>query len=249
MKDKVIIVTGGAAGMGEAAVILAAEKGAKVVIADINENAAISLGKRLNSKGMETSAVKCDISKAEEVEAMVNFTVETYGRLDGAFNNAGIMSPMTGIAELDEKEYDRVMNIDMKGSWLCMKYELRQMKKQGFGAIVNNSSIGGLIGGIGRAAYHAAKHAVLGLTKCAAIEYAPLGIRVNAVCPGTIETPMVDMMVKTGDLSEQACIEWAPIKRLGKASEVADAVIWLLSSESSYVVGQAISVDGGLRTF
>jgi NAD(P)-dependent dehydrogenase (short-subunit alcohol dehydrogenase family) len=166
-------------------------------------------------------------------------------RLDAAFNNAGIMLPMINTDDLSEKEYDRVLNINLKGVWLCMKYEIQQMKKQGSGAIVNNSSIGGLVGSAGRSAYHAAKHGVLGLTKCSAIEYASKGIRINAVCPGTIETPMVDTMFKTGDLPGELA-DSIPIKRLGTANEIAEAVLWLLGPASSFVIGQPISVDGGV---
>lgn len=210
MKDQVVLVTGGAMGMGEAI------------------------------------AVKCDVSSGGEVKAAIDRTVEVYGRLDAAFNNAGIMKPMTDVADLAEEEYDLIMNINLKGVWLCMKYQLQQMRKQGSGAIVNNSSIGGLVGSAGRSAYHAAKHGVLGLTKCVAIEYAPKGIRINAVCPGTIQTPMVDTMIRTGDLSEKGATEGTPIKRLGQVNEVAEAVLWLFSPASSYVIGQPISVDGGL---
>jgi NAD(P)-dependent dehydrogenase (short-subunit alcohol dehydrogenase family) len=246
MKDQVVFVTGGAMGMGEAVAILAAERGAKVVVADINEEAAQKTVNKIKSLGGEASAVKCDVSSAKDVESAINFVVETYGRMDAAFNNAGIQPRPLKIADLPEEEYDRVMSINLKGTYLTMKYELLQMQKQGSGAIVNNSSIGGLVAGAGRAAYHATKHGVLGLTKSAAVEYAPEGIRINAVCPGTIETPMVEEMFALGDLDETASKEWAPIKRLGKASEVAEAVLWLFSPASSYVIGQPISVDGGI---
>ncbi|MFD2572453.1 SDR family NAD(P)-dependent oxidoreductase [Spirosoma soli] len=246
MKDQVVFVTGGAMGMGEAVALLTAERGAKVVVADVNEVAAQAVVDKIKSSGGEAIAVNCDVSAANDVKAAIDRTVAAYGRLDAAFNNAGIMVPMTDTADIEEAVYDRVMAINLKGVWLSMKYELQQMRKQGSGAIVNNSSIGGLVGGFGRSAYHAAKHGVLGLTKSAAMEYAPQGIRINAVCPGTIETPMVDTMFRTGDLSQQATTEGAPIKRLGKATEVAEAVLWLFSPASSFVIGQPISVDGGL---
>jgi NAD(P)-dependent dehydrogenase (short-subunit alcohol dehydrogenase family) len=229
MKDQVVFVTGGAMGMGEAVAVLAAERGAKVVVADVNE-----------------AAVKCDVSSASEVEAAVNFTVSTYGRLDAAFNNAGIQPRPSNIADLPESEFDRVVSINLKGVFLCMKYELKQMQDQGSGAIVNNSSIGGLKAGPGRAAYHATKHGVLGLTKSAAVEYAPQDIRINAVCPGTIETPMVAEMFALGDLDKEANEQGAPIKRLGRSSEVAEAVLWLFSPAASFIIGQPISVDGGM---
>lgn len=246
MKDQIVFVTGGALGMGEAVALLAAQRGAKVVVADINEEAAQKTVEKIKAAGGEASAVKCDVSSAVDVEAAIKFTVDTYGRLDAAFNNAGIQPRPSNIADLPEAEFDRVMSINLKGVFLCLKYELQYMQKQGSGAIVNNSSIGGLVAGPGRAAYHATKHGVLGLTKSAAVEYAPLGIRINAVCPGTIETPMVEEMFALGDLDREANEQGAPIKRLGQAIEVAEAVLWLFSSASSFVIGQPISVDGGM---
>ncbi len=232
--------------MGAATARLAAERGAKVAVADVDLAAAEAVVADITSSGGEAIAIRCDVSDAAQVKAMVDRTVEAYGKLDAAFNNAGIMTPMTDTADVEEDTYDRVMNINLKGVWLCMKNELQHMSAQGSGCIVNNSSIGGLKGSAGRAVYHAAKHGVLGLTKCAGIEYAPRGIRVNAVCPGTIETPMVNDMISTGDLSEEAAAAGAPIQRLGKAAEVAEVVLWLMSPASSYVIGQPISVDGGL---
>ncbi|MBB6130837.1 SDR family NAD(P)-dependent oxidoreductase [Mucilaginibacter lappiensis] len=245
MNDQVVFITGGAMGMGEAVAILAAERGAKVVVVDVDEAAANKTVEKIKAAGGEASAVKCDVSSAADVEAAIHFTVETYGRLDAAFNNAGIQPRPTNVADLSEADFDRVMSINLKGVFLCLKYELLQMQKQGSGAIVNNSSIGGLIAGPGRAAYHATKHGVLGLTKSAAVEYAPYGIRINAVCPGTIETPMVAEMFALGDLDKAACEQGAPIKRLGQPNEVAEAVLWLFSPASSFVIGQPISVDGG----
>ena len=176
---------------------------------------------------------------------MVEKTVATFGRLDAAYNNAGVNSLMTDTADLSSEEYNRVLDIDLRGIWLYMKYELQQMRKQGNGAIVNCSSLGGLVGNAGRAAYHAAKHGVLGLTKSAAIEYAPKGIRINAIFPGVIDTPMVEQMVKSGDFSREAGASLAPIGRLGTEQEIADVVIWLCSSMSTFVIGQSIAVDGG----
>jgi NAD(P)-dependent dehydrogenase (short-subunit alcohol dehydrogenase family) len=246
MNNEVVLITGAGSGMGEVTAIMAAERGAKVVVADVNEKAAQAVVEKITATGGQAIAVKCDVSKSEEVKAMVDRAVEVYGRLDAAFNNAGIQIPTKEFIEVSEEEYDQVMSINLKGVWLCMKYELQQMVKQGSGAIVNNSSIGGLIGGPGRAAYHGAKHGVLGLTKSAGAEFASKGIRVNAVCPGTIETPMVADMMQKGELTEQASKDWTPIKRLGKAEEVAEAVLWLFSPASSYVIGQPISVDGGV---
>ena len=246
MKDQVVFITGAGKGMGEATAFLAAERGAKVVVADVDLDAAQNVADRIKAKGGEAIVVKCNVASAEDVKAAIDKTVKVYGRLDAAFNNAGIQLPDMDIADVTEEDYDRLFSINLKGVWLCMKYELLQMRKQGSGAIVNNSSIGGLIGSPGRAPYHASKHGVLGPTKSAAIGYATKGIRINAVCPGTIETPMVEQMIKAGDLPEEATKEWAPIKRFGKANEVAEVVLWLFSPASSYVIGQPISVDGGI---
>jgi len=245
MKDKVALVTGAGSGMGEAAAIMFAQAGAAVVVADINEATAKSVAEKITAKGQKAIAVRCDVTDGQQVKAMVDKAVETYGRLDAAFNNAGVQSLVSDVADLSEDEYDRILNINLKGVWLCMKYELQQMRKQGSGAIVNNSSIGGLIGLPGRAAYHAAKHGVLGLTKSAAAEYAVKGILINAVCPGTIDTPMVQTMITSGDLPEDDAIKLIPIGRLGRAEEVAATVLWLCSPAASYIVGQAIAVDGG----
>ena len=244
-KGKVALVTGAAGGMGLATARKFAESGAAVVLVDLNEKLVIQAAEELKNMGYQALAVVCDVSKEAQVKAMIEKTVAAFGRLDAAYNNAGVNSPMTDTADLATEEFDRIMNIDLRSVWLCMKYELQQMRKQGTGAIVNCSSLGGLVGNAGRAAYHAAKHGILGMTKSSAIEYAPRGIRINAVCPGVIETPMVQQMVSSGDLSREACARLAPIGRLGTADEVADAVLWLCSSLSTYVIGQSIAVDGG----
>jgi NAD(P)-dependent dehydrogenase (short-subunit alcohol dehydrogenase family) len=175
----------------------------------------------------------------------VSATVDAFGRLDAAFNNAGIQSPATDAAEETADRFDLVSAINLRGVWASMKHELRQMRAQGSGAIVNCSSLGGLVGNPGRAIYHATKHGVIGLTRSAALEYAPRGVRINAICPGTIETPMVSRMVEEGDLDLDAAIASLPIGRLGTAEEIAAAVLWLCSSGASFVVGVALPVDGG----
>ena len=245
MKDKVALVTGGSKGMGEAAVRIFSEKGASVAILDVDMEAAEKLSAELNENGANTIAIQCDVSSEAEVEKAVAKVVETYGKLDAAFNNAGIQIPAQDITETSEEDYDKILNVNLKGVWLCMKHELIQMKKQQSGAIVNNSSLAGKVGVPGRTPYVAAKHAILGITKSAAADYASQGIRINAVCPGTIETPMVNDMVNSGDLKREDSINAAPINRLGKASEVADAAVWLCGEESTYVIGQSIAVDGG----
>src|SRR6266849_1651034 len=176
---------------------------------------------------------------------MVKQTVSTFGRLDMAFNNAGVQSPVAETADADPKDYDFVMGVNLRGVWNCMKHELLEMRKQGSGAIVNNSSLGGLVGIAERGIYHASKHAVLGLTKSAGLEYAAKGIRINAVCPGIIATPMVTDMLETQPEAMKELMKEQPIGRLGRPEEVAAAVLWLCSSGASFVIGHALVVDGG----
>ncbi len=242
---KAALVTGAGKGMGLATAKAFAEAGAAVLLADIDEDSVLEAAGELLKSGHKAIGMRCDVADEAEVKAAVEKTVASFGRLDAAYNNAGIQSLVTDTADLTSEEWDRVFNVNLRGVFLCMKYELMQMRRQGSGAIVNCSSIGGLIGLPGRAAYHAAKHGVLGLTKSAALEYAPRGIRINAVCPGTIRTPMVEDMFTSGDLSEEDVVKLAPINRLGEASEIADAVLWLCSPMSAYVIGQSITVDGG----
>jgi NAD(P)-dependent dehydrogenase (short-subunit alcohol dehydrogenase family) len=222
-----------------------AEAGAAVALADVNENAVRFAAEELVSAGHKAIAVRCNVADEAEVAAMVERTVSAFGRLDAAFNNAGVISLAVEMADVSGEEFERVNGINLRGVWNCMKYELRQMRKQGSGAIVNNSSIAGLIGIAGRAAYHASKHGVIGLTKSAALEYASMGVRINAVCPGTIDTPMVaDMLAKEPDAMKDTLRD-LPIGRLGRPEEIAAAVLWLCSSGASFVVGHALVVDGG----
>lgn len=244
-EGQVALVTGAASGMGLETAKDFAAAGAAVVLSDVNEAAVKEAADSLVRAGYKALGIRCDVADEAEVKAMIDLTVATYGRLDAAYNNAGVQSLVTDTADLATEEWDRVVNINLKGVWLCMKYELRQMRKQGSGAIVNCSSLGGLVGLPGRSAYHAAKHGVLGLTKSAATEYASKGIRINAVCPGTIATPMVTGMLDSGDLSEEEAVKAMPIHRLGTAKEVSDTVLWLCSSMSTFVIGQGIAVDGG----
>lgn len=244
-KGKVVLVTGAGKGMGLASAQAFAKAGAAVMLADINEDSALKAADELAKAGHKAIGVRCDVADEAQVKAMMEKTVASFGRLDAAYNNAGIQSLVTNTADLTSEEWDRVFSVNLRGVFLCMKYELMKMREQGSGAIVNCSSIGGLIGLPGRSAYHAAKHGVIGLTKSAALEYAPKGIRINAICPGTIRTSMVEDMFTSGDLSEEEVVKLAPINRLGEAREVADAVLWLCSPMSTYVIGQAIAVDGG----
>jgi NAD(P)-dependent dehydrogenase (short-subunit alcohol dehydrogenase family) len=244
-RNQVALVTGASSGMGLDTVRAFAEAGAAVVLADINEDALRAATDELTAAGHQALGVTCDVAAEAQVAALVERTVDTFGRLDMAFNNAGIMIPPSDAADEPAESFDRVTAVNLRGVWNCMKHELHQMRTQGNGAIVNCSSLGGLVGLPGRASYHASKHGVIGLTKSAALEYAPRGIRINAVCPGTIETPMVADMVAKGELDIPEAEANQPINRLGRGDEIAAAVLWLCSPAASFVLGVALPVDGG----
>jgi len=243
--DKVALVTGAGLGIGLATAKAFAEAGAAVTLADVDENSVRSAAAELVSAGHKAIAVRCNVADEAEVAAMVEQTVSAFGRLDAAYNNAGVQSPAVETADASGEEFERVSGINLRGVWNCMKYELQQMRKQGSGAIVNCSSIGGIIGLPGRAIYHASKHGVIGLTKSAALEYASKGIRINAVCPGTIETPMVAEMLAKEPEAMRDILRDQPIGRLGRPEEIASAVLWLCSPGASFVIGHALLVDGG----
>src|SRR2546423_11293419 len=245
-ENQVALVTGAASGLGLATAKAFAESGASVALADWNEKAVRSAAKHLSAQGHKALAIHCDVADDAQVEAMVEQTVATFGRLDAAYNNAGVQNIVAETADQTREDYDRVMAINLRGVWSCMKFELRQMRKQGSGAIVNCSSLGGLVGGAERGIYHAAKHGVLGFTKSAALEYAARGIRINAICPGLIWTPMADQMVAGGQGDALKAMEKSiPMRRIGRPEEIASAVLWLCSDAASYTTGQSISVDGG----
>jgi NAD(P)-dependent dehydrogenase (short-subunit alcohol dehydrogenase family) len=231
--------------MGLATARAFAEQGASVALADINEAALRAATDDLTAAGHQVLGVVCDVSDEDQVATLVERTVASFGRLDMAFNNAGIMIPPSDAADEPADNFDRVNAINLRGVWACMKHELRPMREQGSGAIVNCSSLGGLVGLPGRASYHASKHGVLGLTKSAALEYAPRGVRINAVCPGTIDTPMVADMLAKGELDMAEAVRNQPLGRLGTVDEIAAAVLWLCSTGASFVVGVALPVDGG----
>lgn len=246
-ENKVALVTGAASGLGLATAKAFAKSGAAVALADWNEQAVRAAAEELSAQGHKTLAIQCDVSDDAQVESMVARTVAAFGRLDAAYNNAGVQNVLAETADSTPEDYDRVMGVNLRGVWSSMKFELRRMREQGGGAIVNCSSLGGLVGGNQRGTYHAAKHGVIGFTKSAALEYATRGIRVNAVCPGMIRTPMVDSMIAAGQGDElnAALKTLVPMGRMGRPEEIADAVLWLCSDAASYVTGQSISVDGG----
>lgn len=244
-KDKVALVTGGSFGIGRATAVAFAKKGARVVIADwIEDKEEVTL-KQIKDSGGEALFVQCDVSKAADVKALVDKTIAVFGRLDYAFNNAGIEGATAPTHECTEENWDKTIGINLKGVWLCMKNEIPQMIKQGSGAIVNCASIAGLSGFVGLPAYTVSKHGIIGLTKTAALENAKAGIRINAVCPGVIHTAMVDRVTGKDKEVEKAYIAMEPVGRMGTAEEVAEAVIWLCSDAASFVTGHAMPVDGG----
>jgi NAD(P)-dependent dehydrogenase (short-subunit alcohol dehydrogenase family) len=242
---QVAFVTGAGSGMGLATSHAFAQAGAAVVMADINPQTLKAETEILAAAGHDVLGVECDVSDETSVADAVRAGVDAFGRLDMAFNNASIQVPPCDAADEPAEVFDRVNAINLRGVWACMKHELGQMRTQGSGAIVNCSSLGGLVGIPGRAAYHASKHGVLGLTSSAALEYAPRGIRINAVCPGTIATPMVTAMIDKGELDTDEAIASQPINRLGHPEEIAAAVLWLCSPGASFVIGVALPVDGG----
>jgi NAD(P)-dependent dehydrogenase (short-subunit alcohol dehydrogenase family) len=244
-RERVAVVTGAGSGMGLATARAFAESGTAVVLADRDDRALQTATAELTSAGRRALGVACDVSDEEQVAALVERAVSRFGRLDFAFNNAGIQAPPTDAADEPAETFDRVNAINLRGVWACMKHELQPMRAQGSGAIVNCSSLGGLVGLPGRAAYHASKHGVIGLTRSAALEYAARGVRINAICPGTIETAMVEDMIAKGELDVSEAEANQPIGRLGRPDEIAAAVLWLCSPAASFVLGVALPVDGG----
>ena len=245
LKDKVALVTGGASGIGRATSLAFARQGARVAIADREPTGAAETARMIEEIGGTATVFELDVTKAAEVASLVERVVQTYGRLDCAFNNAGIGGKVAKTAAYPEEEWDRTIDVNLKGVWLCMKYEIPVMEKQGSGAIVNTASIYGLAGAAGYIAYNAAKHGVVGITRTAALEYATAGIRINAVCPGYIRTPMTQPGIDANPEFERKMVSQTPMGRMGMPDEIAEAVVWLCSDAASFVTGHTMTPDGG----
>jgi NAD(P)-dependent dehydrogenase (short-subunit alcohol dehydrogenase family) len=245
LEGKVGLVTGGTSGIGRETAVLFAKAGAKVVVAGRREPEGQETIELVHAAGGDGLFVKADVSKAPEVETLIQKAVERFGRLDVAFNNAGIEGVLAPIIRQSEDDWDRTIDINLKGVWLCLKYEIRQMLKQGGGgAIVNMASIIGLVGVVGAAAYSASKHGVIGLTKTAALENVKSGIRINAVCPAFTETPMANRIFRVPEVHKYF-LSYHPVGRFGRPAEIAEAVVWMCSDRASFMTGQSLVLDGG----
>jgi len=243
---KTALVTGAASGIGRASALAFAREGANVVVSDINEKGGEDTVRLIKQTGGNSVFIRADVSNSNEVETLINRVIEIYGRLDFAHNNAGILGELVGTLQYTENAWDTVISVNLKGVWLCMKYEIPQMLKLNKGSIVNTSSIAGLVGNNSNPAYHASKHGVIGLTKVAALEFAKSGIRVNAICPGIINTPMIKPNSEKESIIQSELITSNPIGRFGRPEEVANAAVWLCSDSASFITGQFLAVDGGL---
>jgi NAD(P)-dependent dehydrogenase (short-subunit alcohol dehydrogenase family) len=245
LAGKAILVTGAASGIGRATAALAAAEGAKVLLSDVAAGLGEEIAASIKADGGQAAFVRCDVTNRGEVDAMVKRAIELYGRLDGAFNNAGTEGTLAPTADYPEDVFERVIQVNLIGVWKCLRAEIPAMLKGGGGAIVNTASVAGLVGAGAFAAYDASKHGVVGLTKSCALDYAKQAIRVNAVCPGVIQTPMLDRIAESTPGVVEALLAVKPMGRLGTANEIAEAVVWLLSDAASFVTGTTLAVDGG----
>lgn len=243
--NKVALITGASSGIGKATALAFAKNGASVVVADVQEDAGRRTAHEIEDARQKSLFVRCDVSSDDEVKNVIKETVDTFGHLDFAFNNAGIEGDKAFTADVQFENWSRIIDVNLRGVWLCMKYEIQQMLKQKHGSIVNCSSIAGLVGFPGIPSYVASKHGVIGLTKTAALEYAKKNIRVNAVCPGVIATPMIDRFVHGEAQIQKQLMEGEPVGRIGQPEEIASAVMWLCSDKASFVTGHPLVIDGG----
>lgn len=245
-EGKVALVTGAATGIGRATAIAFAKSGASVVVSDVNTTKGSETANIIKGEAGDATFVECDVSASADVEALISQVLKMHGRLDAAHNNAGVEGARVPLVDLTEDQWDEVMAVNLKGVWMCMKHEIPQMLEQGGGAIVNTSSVAGLMGMKGSTAYGTAKHGVIGLTKTAALEYADRGVRVNAVCPGAVRTPMTERLMGNDPEREAMYMSIQPIGRFGTTAEIANMVVWLCSDAASLVTGTAIPIDGGV---
>jgi len=246
LAGKSVLITGAASGIGRATALVAAREGAALVLADVSADAGESTAAEIRQRGGQAAFARCDVTRQAEVDAAVQRAVDLYGRLDGAFNNAGIEGSLAATADYPDDVFERVIQVNLIGVWRCLRAELAAMLKQGKGAIVNTASVAGLVGAKAMPAYDASKHGVVGLTKSCALDYAKKGVRVNAVCPGVIQTPMVDRLASAAPGMMRALVGVEPVGRVGAPEEIGEAVVWLLSDSSSFVTGTTLAVDGGL---
>ena len=245
-RDKVVLITGASSGIGKVSALKYAQEGAKVIIADVSKEEGQSAVEEIRKSSAESDFIQCDVADAGSVKEMIRQAISKFGRIDIAVNNAGIGGPSAHTADYPDEEWQKVITVNLSGVYLCMKYELQEMVKAKKGNIVNMASVLGKVGFMGSAAYVASKHGVVGLTETAAIEYAPLGIRINALCPGFIYTPMLENAgLAHDDKLHQAITNMHAMKRMGKPEEVADALLWLSSDEATFVTGHSLAVDGG----
>lgn len=246
LRNKIVLVTGGASGIGKAAALTLVAQGAKVAIADVKVDRGTELAHDIEVAGGRAIFIKCDVSQVGQVEELIAKTVREFGRIDCAFNNAGIEGEQANTAECTEHNFDRVIAVNLKGVWLCMRHEIQQMLRQEHGgSIVNMASVAGLVGFANLPAYVASKHAIVGLTRSAALEFAKHRIRINAICPGVIHTEMIDRLTGNDSAVEQQFIDLEPMGRMGTPEEIAAGAVWLCSKDASFVTGHAMAVDGG----
>lgn len=243
--QEVIVITGAGSGIGRSTALLFAREGYRVVVADRSESAGVTTAREIEASGGTALFIRCDVTRETDVQLLMGRTLESFGRIDCAFNNAGVEGRSTGLPHTTDSDWDDVIGTNLKGVWLCMKYQIPAMLKQGKGAIVNASSVAGLVGVGESALYSASKHGVIGLTESAAMEFARSGIRINAVCPGPVQTPMIERYTRGDEARRESLVASEPMGRIAVAGEVADAVLWLCSDRSSFITGVSLPVDGG----